>query len=87
MSDSFELKIYTPDGVLFSDSAKRISAINSLGQFGILPGHTLFASDIVSGDLEVINNDGNTISFEVGDGLISVENNNVTVALERGIKL
>ena len=86
MPDLFNLNIYTPQGVLYSSSAKRITALYSLGQFGVLPGHTIFASDIVNGEMQVLNDSGEEVVFEVGDGLISVDADNVTVALESGKK-
>jgi len=61
MPDLFNLNIYTPQGVLYSSSAKRITALNSLGQFGVLPGHTIFASDIVNGEMQVLNDSGQEI--------------------------
>ena len=54
METSFKLKILTPDGILFSDSARQVTARNSTGEFGVLPGHTVFASDIVSGKMDII---------------------------------
>ena len=86
MKDFFSLKIYTPDGILFSSSAKMISATNSLGEFGVLPGHTIFASDILEGDLKIVDDKDQEVFFNVGKGHISVESDEVTVALENGIK-
>ena len=50
MSDFFNLKIYTPEEILFDGTVEYLSATNSSGEFGILPGHTLFSSDITAGD-------------------------------------
>ena len=47
MSSSFDLKIYTPEEVVFNEKAVQLTASNSNGEFGILPGHTFFSSDIV----------------------------------------
>ena len=87
METSFKLRILTPDGILFSDSARQVTARNSTGEFGVLPGHTVFASDIVSGKMNIISLTGESMSFEVGNGLISVEGEEVTVALDSGTKI
>jgi F-type H+-transporting ATPase subunit epsilon len=87
METSFKLRILTPDGVLFSDTARQVTARNSTGEFGVLPGHTVFASDIVKGKMVIVSKAGENMSFEVGNGLISVQGEEVIVALDSGTKV
>ena len=51
-----------------------------------MPGHSIFGYDIVEGDLKIVDDKDQEVFFNVGKGLISVESDEVTVALENGIK-
>ena len=44
MSDFFDLTIYSPEDIIFNNQAVELNATNSVGEFGILPGHTFFLS-------------------------------------------
>ena len=85
MSSSFDLKIYTPEEVVFNEKAVQLTASNSTGEFGILPGHTFFSSDIVPCNLIVKSESGPDKKFKAGFGLISVKSNEVIVALESAV--
>ena len=84
MSDFFNLKIYTPEEILFDGTVEYLSATNSSGEFGILPGHTLFSSDITAGDFKIKSKDGTEKKFNNGTGAISVKSDQVTLTLESG---
>tara|TARA_B100000959_G_scaffold245944_1_gene270999 strand:+ start:6437 stop:6703 length:267 start_codon:yes stop_codon:yes gene_type:complete len=84
MDNSFNLTIYTPEEVLFDEKANYFSATNSTGEFGILPGHTLFSSDIVSGNIRVKSENGTEKKISHGPGVISMKSNQLIVALESG---
>jgi len=84
MNNFFNLKIYTPEQILFDGTAEYLSATNSIGEFGILPGHTSFSSDIIAGDLKIKSIDETEKKFSNGPGIVSVKSNQVILALESG---
>ncbi|MBT3475656.1 F0F1 ATP synthase subunit epsilon [bacterium] len=82
MNDFFNLTIYSPEEVIFNDKAVGLSATNSVGEFGILPGHTLFSSNILPCNLSFTSFEGDSRNLTTGPGLITVKSNEVIVVLE-----
>ena len=82
MSDFFNLTIYSPEEIIFNDKAVELSATNSVGEFGILPGHTFFSSNILPCDLSFKGLEGDSRKLTTGPGLITVKSNKVIVVLE-----
>ena len=82
MSDFFDLTIYSPEDIIFNNQAVELNATNSVGEFGILPGHTFFSSNIISCNLTFRSKEGTFKKYKVGPGLISVKSDKVIVVLE-----
>jgi|TARA_B110000263_G_scaffold50714_1_gene42418 F0F1-type ATP synthase epsilon subunit len=82
MSNSFNLTIYSPEEVIFNDQAVELSATNSTGGFGILPGHTFFSSNILPCSLIFKSKEGDLRKYSTGPGLITVKSDEVIVVLE-----
>ncbi len=82
MSDTFNLTIYSPEDVIFDDEATELNATNSVGEFGILPGHTFFSSDIIPCNVSFKSKTGDLLNYSSGPGLITVKSNKVIVVLE-----
>jgi F-type H+-transporting ATPase subunit epsilon len=49
MADKLTLEIITPDGFSFTETVDELTAPGTLGEFGVLPGHTGFMSTLDSG--------------------------------------
>tara|TARA_B100000029_G_scaffold191601_2_gene189544 strand:+ start:75138 stop:75401 length:264 start_codon:yes stop_codon:yes gene_type:complete len=84
MANSFKLKIYTAEQMLFDGQADYISAKNSAGEFGAFAGHTTFSSDIVDGKIQIKSEDGTEKNIENGPGVISIKLDEIIIALESG---
>lgn len=82
MSDFFDLIVYSPEEVIFNDKASELNATNSVGEFGILPGHTFFSSNIVPCNISFRGKEGSLKEYSTGPGLVSVKSNKVIVVLE-----
>jgi len=72
------LSILTPEKEAFSATVEKVIATTSEGEIGILPGHIDLISQLVPGEL-IITKSGKDESFAIGEGLIKVSANQVTV--------
>ncbi|MGD8227135.1 MAG: F0F1 ATP synthase subunit epsilon [Desulfobacteraceae bacterium] len=79
------LEIVTPDRVLVSQEVDMVVAPGSDGEFGVLPGHVLFLSGIVPGELRYTSGGGRE-SMVVMSGFAEVSNDKVSVLVEAAEK-
>jgi F-type H+-transporting ATPase subunit epsilon len=49
MADNIKLEIVTPDKAVVSEEVKIVMAPGSLGEFGVLTGHTPFLTTLKTG--------------------------------------
>lgn len=82
---SLFLEIVTPERVLVSQEVDMVVAPGSDGQFGVLPGHVLFLSDIVPGELRYTSGSERE-SMAVTTGFAEVSNDKVSVLVEAAEK-
>lgn len=75
---SFHLKIVTPDGVCYDGQAESITVNTITGYMGVLTGHIDITTALGSGEARVII-DGITRSADCQNGLLSVQNGEVTL--------
>ena len=83
------LEVVTPDKILVSQDVDIVVAPGSLGEFGVMEGHTAFLSGIVPGELRYTS-DAQTEYFAVTDGFAEVSNDQVSVivdAAERAVDI
>jgi F-type H+-transporting ATPase subunit epsilon len=79
MASTFPFKLLTPTGVVFDGPVEEISAVGSLGEFGVLPDHINFITSLVPGVLEARLPGGNTMHWIVSGGLAEVKDGAMTV--------
>lgn len=75
------LEVITPDKILVSQEVDMVSAPGVDGEFGVLPGHTLFLSGIVPGELKY-QTDATTTVLTVMKGFAEVVHNHVSVVVD-----
>tara|TARA_B110000037_G_C17015090_1_gene462924 strand:+ start:391 stop:795 length:405 start_codon:yes stop_codon:yes gene_type:complete len=75
------VEIVTPTSVAYSGEANQVLAPGFLGEFGILPEHTLYLSAIKAGVVEV-HSDGETTRFVVGRGFAEAGPDRLTLLTE-----
>ena len=67
------------DRKVWSGSAVRISAPSTLGQIGIMAGHTPLIATLKPGKVSVTTQDGVVFVAQVMSGFVSVDDNLVTL--------
>ena len=79
---SLNVRVVSPDKILFEGEAAAVVAPAWDGQVGILPGHAPMLSLIGSGEVSVDRVGGGSDSFYVAGGVVKVERNTVTLLTE-----
>ena len=83
------LEVVTPEKVVVSQEVDMVVAPGTEGEFGVLPGHVLFLSSIIPGEMRY-NSDSETISLVVSTGFAEVSDDKVSIlvdAAERGTEV
>lgn len=70
------------DRVVWSGKAKEVMARTVEGDLGILSGHSPLMSLLIPGLVRIDSEDGETVRAVVGDGFISVANDQVSIISE-----
>ena len=81
MSEKLKLEMVTPYKRVLSEDVDEISAPGTLGELGILPGHTPLLTTLKVGEL-TYKQDGETKHVAVNWGYVEVEEDTVTVLVE-----
>jgi len=80
---TLSLEIITPEKVLVKEEVDMVEANGSLGEFGILPGHTEFLTALQIGEIRYMK-DGKTTTLAMSGGIAEVVNDKVTLLLDTG---
>jgi F-type H+-transporting ATPase subunit epsilon len=73
------LTILSPDKEIFSGAAKSVKVPGSAGQFEILNNHAPIVSSLGKGEVRVITEDGEKLTFNIRIGFVEVLNNEVSL--------
>ena len=76
---TFNLKVVTPGGVKFSDSAQMVIMRTTTGDMGILPGHEPCSAALAQGIVRITASDGNRRCMGVFGGLAKMEEDTLTL--------
>jgi F-type H+-transporting ATPase subunit epsilon len=81
MAQKLTLELVTPAKQVLSEAVDEITAPGSMGQFGVLPGHTPMLTTLDVGELSY--RKGNEIFYvAVNWGYVEIEENRVTILVE-----
>jgi F-type H+-transporting ATPase subunit epsilon len=72
-------KLITPTGVMFDAPVREVTAVNLIGEFGVLPQHINFITALVPCVIAVTMDNGETRLFVVSGGLVEVKDGVMTV--------
>ncbi len=72
-------KLITPTGIVFDDAVAEVTAVNPLGEFGVLPQHINYLTSLVPCVITVKLQDGSYRLFVVSGGLAEVKDGVMTV--------
>jgi len=78
MAKKIQLKIVTPDKVVFEEESEFIVLPGHSGELGILPGHAKLFSILRPGDIRVVNAD-QTIKLRISAGVAYIEPQQIRV--------
>ena len=93
--NNIKLEIYTPDGTLINDEVYSVTLPGTKGPFTVLNNHGPIISSLKEGiikyaisieDSGIRDNKFELYKIEVKGGFVEVNNNIVTVSLEKTIK-
>ncbi|MDE2783983.1 MAG: ATP synthase F1 subunit epsilon [Gemmatimonadota bacterium] len=83
MAKLMELRVVTPERVVFEGAARSLVAPAWDGWVGVLPGHAPFLTLLGSGPIEVDSEAGERQAFGISGGVMKVESNQVMVLADR----
>lgn len=66
----------SPFHIYYEGEAERMSAVNRVGTFDILPGHADFFSVLSPGDV-TIETESDMVNFKITNGIMAVRDNSV----------
>ena len=78
---SIQLRVVTPQRVVFEGQVSLVRAPGALGEFGVLPGHSRLLSLLEPGRL-VVEGDEGEITWVVGTGLAEVHEDRVVLLVD-----
>lgn len=79
------LTILSPEKEIFSGAVKSVKVPGSAGQFEMLENHAPVVSSLAKGEVRVIKDNGDRITFRVEGGFVEMLNNEVSL-LVSGVK-
>ncbi|MCB2149022.1 MAG: F0F1 ATP synthase subunit epsilon [Deltaproteobacteria bacterium] len=82
MAENLRLEVVTPEKSVVSEGAQIVMAPGSLGEFGVLPGHTPFLTTLKTGALKYKDESGRERFVFVSSGFAEALPDRVTVLAE-----
>jgi len=85
MAETLRLEIITPQGTVFSEDATMVTLPAIDGQIGVYPQHVRLITQVVPGEIIVHHKDGHDQSLAVGEGLVDIAANRVSIVTDMAI--
>ena len=76
------LEIITPDKKLYSGEVKSVKLPGSAGSFGVLKNHAPLISSLKKGNVKVVDEQKQSLSFPIKGGVVEVLKNKIIVLAE-----
>ena len=86
MANTLQLEIVTPDATVYSEPVEMVTLPAVEGQMGVLPQHVRLMTQMVPGEL-IVRKDGHEDYLAVGEGLVEVTNDHVSIVTNMAIAL
>ena len=84
MADTLRLEIITPLEIAFSEDVDMVTLPGIEGEMGVYPHHMRLITQIVPGEI-VVNKDGHDRSLAVGEGLVDISGDRVSIVTDMAI--
>lgn len=75
---NLNLKIVTPEQIVYEGEADQVNVSTTKGELGILPHHAALMAKLLPGELR-IRKSGKTSFFAIGEGFLQIEDNALTI--------
>lgn len=85
MADTFEFELVSPERLLLSERAEMVVVPGTEGNFGVLPGHSPFASTVRADVIEIYENNKVKQRIFVGGGFAEVTPERLTVLADEAV--
>jgi F-type H+-transporting ATPase subunit epsilon len=85
MLKTLKLEIVTPEGMIYSENVEMVGLRSVDGQIGILPHHTRLMTQMLPGEMIVRKDGGQEQFLAVGEGLVDVTGDIVTIATDMAV--
>ena len=82
MADNIRLEVVTPEKIVVSEDAQIVASPGSLGEFGVLTGHTPFLSTLKTGIIRYTDSGGTEKYVFVSGGFAEALPEKVTILAE-----
>ncbi|MBF0385107.1 MAG: F0F1 ATP synthase subunit epsilon [Candidatus Omnitrophica bacterium] len=80
---SFKISVSTPEGSVYNEEGRYLSAPGIEGFFGIMADHAPFISELLPGKITITDkSEEKTVIVSKGKGFLEVSKNKVTVLLD-----
>ena len=76
------LEIITPDKKLYSGEVKSVKLPGAAGSFGVLKNHAPLISSLKKGNVKVVDEQKQSLSFPIKGGVVEVLKNKIIVLAE-----
>jgi len=86
MAENIHLEVVTPEGIVVSEAAQIVASPGSLGEFGVLSGHTPFLTTLKTGMIRYTDANGKEHYVFVSGGFTEALPDKVTVLAESAEK-
>jgi F-type H+-transporting ATPase subunit epsilon len=84
MAETIKLEITTPEAIVYSADVEMVTLPAIQGQIGILPHHVRLMTQMIPGEM-IIHADGHDEFMAVGDGLVEVTNEKISIATNMAV--
>jgi F-type H+-transporting ATPase subunit epsilon len=82
MAGNIKLEVVTPEKIVVSEEAKIVAAPGTLGEFGVLSGHTPFMTTLKTGTIRFVDAGGTEHLIFVSGGFAEALPDKVTILAE-----
>jgi F-type H+-transporting ATPase subunit epsilon len=86
MANTIRLELVTPEHVAYSEDVEMVTLPAVEGEMGVLPQHVRLITQLVPGEL-IVRKDGRDGFMAVGEGLVEVTNDRVSIVTNMAIPL
>ena len=77
-----QLELLTPSKNIFSGEIKLVKLPGSNGSFEVMNNHAPIISALTEGDLKIVTESGETLSYTTSGGVVEVKNNHAVILAE-----